>query len=111
MAQINIEANHTTLTEAMENYVIDKLANIEKFLRDENKVHVELDVETKKRNGPKYRASITILPKPGVYAMHMGEDLYEAVDMTVQKVREQLVKNKDKRISKRREGDTVRKMK
>lgn len=102
MLNINIKATHTILTPAISAYVSKKIKALEKFLRPENAVHVELDVEPKHHTGPKYRAEITIMPKPGMYADSYGEDLYEAIDLCVPKIKEQLVRNKDKTVSLRR---------
>ena len=63
MPNINIDASHTTLTPSMTDYIEKKIAGLQKFLREEHTVHVELDVDNKKHTGPKYLVRITILPK------------------------------------------------
>lgn len=100
MSEINIKATHTTLTDSMVDYATKKLKTIDKFLREENKIHIELDAEPQHHKGPRFRAEITILPRPGAYADAWGNDLYEAIDLCVPKIREQMAKMKDKHVSK-----------
>jgi putative sigma-54 modulation protein len=109
MPSINIDATHTALNASMSDYITKKIGTLDKFLRDENNVHVEIDIETKKRTGPRYTVKITILPRPGIYAKYTGEDLYEAIDLVIPKIKEQLVKTKDKAISQRRKLGSARK--
>ena len=110
MPNINIDASHTTLTPSMTDYIEKKINGLQKILREENTVHVELDVDNKKHTGPKYLVRITILPKAGIYASCMGGDLYEALDLAIPKIKEQLVKQKDKEISQRRKLGAKRKI-
>lgn len=109
MPNINIKATNTALTGALNDYVYKKIKTINKFLHDENTVHVELALESKRRSGPKFRVELTILPKPGIYADAFGQDLYEAIDLCIPKIKEQLVKRKDKDISLRRKLGSRRK--
>lgn len=98
---INIKATNTTLTEAIKSDIKDKLEPFEKFLRPEDVVHVELAEDTKHVSGRFSRAEVHIQPR-GIYAEAMGNDFYEAMDLVVPKVREQLTRDKDKRVSLRR---------
>ncbi len=98
---ITIKATHTTITEAINNDIETKLAPLEKFLRPEDMVHVEIDEDTKHTSGRFSRAEIRIQPR-GIYAESRGNDFYEALDLTIPKVKEQLTRDKDKRISLRR---------
>ncbi len=109
MPNINIKATNTTITPAINDYVAKHIKTLVKFLREENDVHVELEVDPKHQSGPKFRAEITVLPRPGAYAEARGEDLYEAVDLCIPKIKEQLMKRKDKRVSQRRKLGAGRK--
>jgi ribosomal subunit interface protein len=102
MPSINIKATHTVLSEEMSEYVAKKLKTIQDFLHEENNVHVELEAEPKHHSGPKYSVEITIMPKPGIYASAAGQDFHEAFDLCIAKIKEQLLKKKDKMISLRR---------
>jgi ribosomal subunit interface protein len=98
---LTIKATHTTLTAAIRNDIEIKLALLEDFLRPEDKVHMELEEDTKHTSGRFSRVEIRIHPR-GHYAESRGNDFYEALDLTVPKIREQLARDKDKRISLRR---------
>lgn len=98
---LNIKATGMSLTPAIEADVKEKLKNIESFLHSEDQVHVELAVEDRKSEGKVFRAEVSISPD-GNYAESEGSTLYEAVDLVVPKIRQQLTKRKDKSVSLRR---------
>jgi ribosomal subunit interface protein len=98
---LTIKATNTTLTDGIEKIINDKLETLSKFLREEDKVRVEVDVDKKHKSGLVFRAEIDIQPH-GYYAEARGSDFYEAWDLVVPKMKEQLVKAKDKAIDTRR---------
>lgn len=98
-----IKAKNTTLTPAIKVYIEDKLKGIAKLLKEEDKVRVEIEVDKKDKDGKLFRAEIDIQPR-GYYADSRGNDIYEAMDLTIPKIKEQLVKQKDKAMSKRRDA-------
>lgn len=98
---INIKATNTTLTEAIKDFVNDKLSGISKFVKPEHKIRVELEVLKKHHTGLVHRAEIDIQPN-GYYAESWGEDFYAAMDLVLPKIKEQLAKQKDKKVSMRR---------
>lgn len=98
---ISITANNTTLTEAIKQTVEDKLSALEVFLRPEDKIHVEIEEDTHHNSGDYSRVEIHITPH-GYYADSRGGDFYEAIDLAIPKIKSQLAKNKDKRLSLRR---------
>lgn len=98
---INIKATKVTLTPAIKNFIYDKLASVSKFLKTEDKIYIELEVDKKHRSGQIHRVEIRISPH-GYYAEAYGNDFYEAADLTIPKIKEQLIKAKDKKISVRR---------
>jgi putative sigma-54 modulation protein len=100
---IIIKATQTTLTDSITNAIHEKLEPLEKFLKPEDKVHVEVDAESKHVSGEVYRAEIIIQPH-GYYAEAGGSDFYEALDKVVPKIKQQLIKEKDKQISERRQS-------
>ncbi len=109
MANVNLKVTHTVLSQSVRDYAQKQIDKLQKYLRPENKVHLELGAETKSRDGLRYRAEITIMPKSEIYADAYGHDLFEAIDLLMPKVKEQLMKNKDKRISERRRDGAKRK--
>jgi ribosomal subunit interface protein len=96
-----IKATNTTLTPAIEQTVDEKLKAIESFLKPEDKVHVEIAEDTHHTSGLFSRVEIHITPR-GAYADAMGNDFYEAIDLVIPKIKHQLSKDKDKKISLRR---------
>ena len=109
MAKISIKATNTKLTDSMVDYATKKLSVLDDFLRSENKVHVELGYEATHNEGERFSAEVTVLPKPGHYAEARGKDLYEAIDLCVPKIKEQLVRGKDRKVSLRRREGAARK--
>jgi ribosomal subunit interface protein len=100
---INIKATNTTLTDAIKSIITEKLESLEKFLKEEDKLRVEVEVDKKHKSGLIFRAEIDIQPK-GQYAEARGTDFYEAWDLVIPKIKEQLVKAKDKTLDKRRKA-------
>lgn len=98
---ISIKATNTTLTPAIRSFVEEKLGHIAKFFKEEYKIRVELEVDKRDKDGKHYRAEVDIQPN-GYFADAKANDFYEAMDLVLPKIKEQLAKNKDKSISKRR---------
>ncbi len=100
---LTIKAKNTTLTPAIKNFIGDKLATLDKFLKQEDKLRVELEVDKRDKDGLHFRAEIDIQPR-GYFAEARANDFYEAMDLVMPKIKEQLVKSKDKKISLRRKA-------
>jgi ribosomal subunit interface protein len=104
---IRIKATNTTLTEAVKSYIEKKLQSLDTFIRPEEKVLVELQVDSKNKSGQRYRTEVDIQPH-GHYAEARGSDPYESIDLVVPKIKEQVLKEKDKKISKRRQKKGIK---
>jgi putative sigma-54 modulation protein len=98
---INIKASNTTLTDAIRDVITDKVNSLESLTRPEDKIHVEIEVSKRHNSGDIFRVEVSIQPH-GEYADGSAEDMYQAVDLVIPKIREQLAKQKDKKISLRR---------
>lgn len=105
---IIIKAKNTTLTSSINQFVEAKLSVLEQFLKEEDKIRVELEVDKRDKDGLHSRAEVDIQPR-GFFADARANDFYEAMDLVMPKIKEQLVKSKDKKISKRR--NAARKLK
>ena len=99
---IILKATNTTLTGALKRTVNDKLSFLDSFVKPEHKIHVELEVLKRHKSGMVQRAEISITPG-NHYAEALGNDFYEALDLVLPKIKEQLVKNKGKKLSQRRQ--------
>lgn len=93
--QINVTGRHMEITDAIRNYVHDKLQHaLAEFPRTES-VHVILDIE-------KYRQIAEIVVQAPnhvrVEAREESADLYASIDAVVDKVNKQLRRTRDKII-------------
>ncbi len=98
---ITIKATNTTLTDAIRSTIEQKMSSLEGFLKPEHKVHVELEEDTRHKSGLFSRVEIQISPS-GYFAEANGNDFYEAIDLVLPKIKQQMTKTKDKRLSLRR---------
>lgn len=98
---LTIKATKTTLTPSIQADIETKLSALEDFLHSEDKVHVEVEARASKDNSQEFRAEVNIQPD-GYFAESSGGDLYEAIDLLVPKIKQQLARKKDKRVSLRR---------
>jgi putative sigma-54 modulation protein len=103
---ITIKATNTTLTQAIKQNIEDKLSPLENFLRPEEKIQVEVAEETHHNSGLFSRVEIHITPH-GHYAEANGNDFYEALDLVIPKIKQQLSKEKDKRLAERRHSEEI----
>lgn len=100
---INIKATKMTLTPAIKSFVEEKLGTLSSFLKSEDKIRVELEFNKKHHSGLVFRAEVDVQPH-GHYAEARGNDFYESFDLMIPKIKEQLAKEKDRIISKRRQS-------
>ncbi len=98
---ITYKATNTTLTPAIKRFIEEKMQPLEKFLKEEDKIRVELEVDKRDKDGKNFRAEIDIQPH-GYYASAKASDFYEAMDLLMPKIKEQLLKKKEKKIDTRR---------
>ncbi len=96
MKVISTKATGIELTDAIANYVNEKLAAIEKLTQDFEpvvEVLIEVGKTTKHHNkGPFFYAEMTLrIPGEVLRASHEAEDLYEAIDLVKDELRRQVV--------------------
>jgi ribosomal subunit interface protein len=101
---IAIKAKNTTITPSIRAFIDEKFKTLDKLIKEEDKVRVEFELEKKHSSGLIFRVDIDIQPH-GHFAQARGNDFYEAMDLLLPKIKEQLVKQKDKRVSLRRRRD------
>jgi putative sigma-54 modulation protein len=100
---LTIKATNTTLTTTIKAFINDKLSILERFLKEEDKVRIELEANKGDKDGLNFRVEIDIQPR-GHFADAKATDFYAAMDMVLPKIKDQLVKSKDRKISERRKA-------
>lgn len=106
---INIKGVNVALTEADKDFITGKISALGKFAKGSDKVFVEVDVDNKHKSGLVFRVEISINP-PKLYAEARGNDFYEALDLALPKIKEQLTKEKDKKVSLRRRKTPLKRL-
>jgi putative sigma-54 modulation protein len=90
--QISITGHHVEVTEALRNYVMEKMQRIERHFDKIANVHVVLEVE---KLVQKAEATVQV-NGANLFAQEESEDLYAAIDGMVDKLDRQVVKHKEK---------------
>lgn len=98
---VNIKATNTTLTPSIRGNIENKLEALEKFLKPEDVIYVELAEDTHHNSGQFFRVDVQISPH-GYYAEARGNDFYECLDLVLPKITQQLRKEKERGLSLRR---------
>ncbi|MCF6218788.1 MAG: ribosome-associated translation inhibitor RaiA [Gammaproteobacteria bacterium] len=90
--QLNITGQKIDLTEAMQEYVKNKIARLERYFDNVTNVHVILSVEKKNQ-----KAEATVHVAGGdLFAESTNENMYAAIDSLVDKLDRQIKKHKEK---------------
>lgn len=101
MMEILVRGNKIDITDAMKDYVKEKLSKLEKYTLDDN---VKATVLVKVRNYTQ-KVEVTIPLKTLILrAEEESEDFYSAVDLVVNKLERQIRKNKTKLKKKEKTG-------
>jgi len=93
-------------TKAVKNYAHDKVAKLQKFLRQAMRADVTLSVE-----GNKHVAEVRL--KSGSTHVHGSErsgDMYASIDLVVDKLESQIRSINGSRVSRKRQGPNAREL-
>ncbi|HFC54073.1 MAG TPA: ribosome hibernation promoting factor [Gammaproteobacteria bacterium] len=90
--QLNLTGHHMDLTDALRNYVDEKLGRLERYFDKVGNVHVVLSVE---KNRQKAEATMHV-NGADLFANSEGDDMYAAIDALSDKLHRQLKKHKEK---------------
>ena len=92
--KISVRGDKIKVTEAMNNYVVEKLKKIDKYLDNPEEVKASVVVRVEKQG---QKVEITIpLKNFMLRAEETQEDIYAAVDTIIDKIERQIRKNKTK---------------
>lgn len=101
--QINLTGHHVELTQALRNYIHEKLGRIERHFDNVTRVHVILSVEKLR-----HKAEATLhVAGNDLFAYAVDEDMYAAIDALYDKIDRQIKKHKEKLADKHR-NDKIR---
>ena len=104
--KISVRGDKVKVTEAMNNYVVEKLKKIDKYLDDPEAVNANVVVRVEKQG---QKVEITIpLKNFMLRAEETQEDIYAAVDTIVDKIERQIRKNKTKLESQAKKSREVK---
>lgn len=93
--QLNISGHHVDVTDALRSYAAEKMQKLERHYAQITNAHIVLSVEKQRQ-----RAEATIHVSGGdLFADADSEDLYAAIDMLVEKLDRQLIRHKEKTLS------------
>ena len=104
--KIKIKATNLKLTPAMESYIEEKMAMLEKFLGNRQILNVAFEVEMTTKHhlkGEIFRAEVNLsLPGQLLRVEKTEKDLYKAIDKVKDHLAQQIVKYKEKLKDKER---------
>ena len=101
--QVNISGHQLDVTDALRDYIGEKLGRLERHFDKITNVQIILEVEKLKQ---KIEATLHIAGGE-VVANAEHEDMYAAIDLLADKLDRQLIKHKEKHLD-RQQGATVR---
>ena len=107
---IKYKGTRTSLSEADQRYIENKLKTLGNFIKNQDSIFVEAARDSKHSSGLIFRLEISVNP-PQHYAEARGNDFYEALDLVIPKIKEQMVKLKDKKVSLRRRETPLKSLK
>lgn len=102
--KIIITSRHESLTEGLRTHVEDKIHRVEKYLGKIREAHVILNFEKRR-----HVCEINLFAK-GVKLASVGSshDMYQSIDQALDKLERQVLKVKDKRVGRHRQGKQLK---
>lgn len=95
--QITINGHHVDVTQSLSDYIHEKFEKLERHSDQINSVHVILEVE---KLNQKAEATVR-LTGTEIFATAESEDMYAAIDALLDKLDRQLLKHKEKFITRK----------
>jgi len=91
--QINITGHHVDITPALRDYVHNKMEKIKRYFSNITNVHVVLTIDKKFLQKAEARIN---LARAEIFAESEAKDMYEAIDLLIDKLDRQVIKHKEK---------------
>lgn len=96
--KIHVTSRHEQLTEGLRDHIEDKIRRVERYLGKIKETHVVLNFERKM-----HVCEITLNAKSlKLSAKAISHDMYQSIDVAVQRLETQAQKHKDKRVGRHR---------
>lgn len=90
--KLNIRGEKTEITQAMMDYAKEKIGKLEKYIAKNENANCNILFKV---NGPKQKIEITIpLKNCTLRVEEEGKDFYSAIDVSIDKLERQIIKNK-----------------
>jgi len=92
-----LSTHNLTLTKAIEDHIIGRIAKLEHLNRYSTNTRVTLERDDTKAPERQFSCSIRLsLPGPDLFAEDVESDLYAAIDLVVKKIEQQIRKRHNK---------------
>lgn len=104
--QINITGHHIEITDALRDYVTEKMQKLTRHFDHVTNAHVILTVE---KQNQKAEATVHVSGKD-LFADHTSEDMYASIDGLIDKLDRQVIKHKEKVGSHNKKSGGVKSM-
>ncbi len=101
--QLNIDGHHLQVSDALREYVLTKLKRVERHSEHITNAHFVLSVD---RTTQRAEGNIHV-SGADVFAQADSEDMYAAIDSLMDKLDRQVVKHRERILSRHRTADNV----
>jgi putative sigma-54 modulation protein len=99
--KVHITSRHEKLTEGLKGHIEDKIQKVERYLGKIKEAHVILNFEKSV-----HICEVTLAAKNlKLSAKATSRDMYQSIDVAIDRLEKQAHKQKDKRVDRRRVGD------
>jgi len=102
---INITGKNIDLTDAIKNYITEKIEKLNQYIEEVEPVNVDVKLETNKGKGePWQKIEVTLsIPNLIIRSEEIGSDIYEVADIIQEKLERKIRDNKERILYARRD--------
>lgn len=101
---ISLTGHGIELTEALRNFTEEQFAKLERHSDKITKIHVVLSTENKRQ---KAEANLHIARAKDIHGVSTTDDMYKSIDELVEKIERQLIKQKEKILTAKKQVSYV----